>query len=111
MKGRLPVLAHPERYHSLCRQPERMAAVARTAAVLVDLGALVGAHGPRAQESAQWLIKEGLAHACASDSHSVKDAKAAGDGIAWLRKKHGRELAERLLGENPRRILQGELPD
>jgi hypothetical protein len=41
----------------------------------------------------------------------VEDAKAAGDGIAWLRKKHGREAAQRLLGENPRRILQGELPD
>jgi protein-tyrosine phosphatase len=111
MRGRLPVLAHPERYHGLCRQPDRVAQVARSAAMVVDLGALVGAHGPRAQESAQWLINEGLAHACASDAHSVEDAKAAGDGIAWLRKKHGREAAQRLLGENPRRILQGELPD
>jgi protein-tyrosine phosphatase len=111
MRGPLPVLAHPERYHSLCRAPERVAAVGRTAALLVDLGALVGAHGPRAEESAQWLIKEGLAHACASDVHSVKYAKAAGDGIAWLRKKLGREAVQRLLEENPLRILQGELPD
>jgi protein-tyrosine phosphatase len=110
-RGRLPVLAHPERYHALCRQPERVAQLARTAALVVDLGALVGAHGPRAQESAQWLVRAGLAHACASDVHSTDDARAAGEGIAWLRKKHGEATMQRLLDENPRRILQGDLPD
>jgi protein-tyrosine phosphatase len=110
-RGWLPVLAHPERYHGLCRQPDRVEQLARTAALLVDLGALVGAHGPRAQESAQWLVQSGLAHACASDAHSVKDARAAGEGIAWMHKKLGEETTRRLLEENPRRILQGELPD
>jgi protein-tyrosine phosphatase len=110
-RGQLPVLAHPERYHALCRQPDRMASIGRTAALVVDLGALDGAHGPRACESAQWLIKEGLAHACASDSHSADDARAAGRGIDWLRKKRGDAETNRLLAENPRRILQGELPD
>src|SRR4029077_15052783 len=42
-RGRLPALAHPERYHALSRQPERIAAVGRTAALVVDLGALDGA--------------------------------------------------------------------
>ncbi|MDB4970053.1 MAG: hypothetical protein JWN44_5742 [Myxococcales bacterium] len=110
-RGQLPVLAHPERYHSLCRQQGRMEAIGRTAALVVDLGALDGAHGPRACESAQWLVKEGLAHACASDSHSAKDADAAGRGIEWLRKKVGEPQMRRMLEENPRRILQGELPD
>jgi protein-tyrosine phosphatase len=110
-RGQLPVLAHPERYHGLCRHPERMEAIGRSAALVVDLGALDGAHGPRACESSQWLVKEGLAHACASDSHSADDARAAGRGIAWLRKKVGEAQTRRLLEENPRQILQGELPD
>jgi protein-tyrosine phosphatase len=110
-RGRLPVLAHPERYHGLCQQPERMQQLARTCALVVDLGALVGAHGPRAQESAQWLVRDGLAHACASDVHSVDDARAAGEGIAWLRKRQGDAATRRLLADNPRSILQGELPD
>jgi protein-tyrosine phosphatase len=110
-RGRLPVLAHPERYHGLCQAKERMEQLARTVALVVDLGALVGAHGPKARDSAQWLVKEGLAHACASDSHSMEDARAAGEGIAWLRKKQGNDATRRLLQENPRRILQGELPD
>lgn len=110
-RGSLPVLAHPERYHGLCRQPERIAAVGRTAALVVDLGALDGAHGPRAAESAQWLVREGLAHACASDVHSADDARAAAAGVNWLRKRLGDAAVTRLLDENPRRILQGELPD
>lgn len=110
-RGRLPVLAHPERYHGLCRTPERIAAVGRTAALLVDLGALDGAHGPRAAESAQRLVGDGLAHACASDVHDVEDARAAAAGLAWLRRRMGEAAVRRLLDENPRRILQGELPD
>ena len=110
-RGPLPVLAHPERYHGLCRQPERMEAIGRTAALVVDVAALAGAHGPRAAEAARWLVGDGLAHACASDTHSAEDARAAGEGIAWLRKRHGDGAVRRLLDENPRRILQGDLPD
>jgi protein-tyrosine phosphatase len=111
MRGLLPVLAHPERYHGLCQKPERLAAIARTAALVVDLGALAGAHGPRAGESAQRLVRDGLAHACASDVHDAEDAEDAGAGIRWLQKKLGDASVRRLLEENPRRILQGELPD
>jgi protein-tyrosine phosphatase len=111
LKGLLPVLAHPERYHSLCRQPEKMQAIGRTAALVVDLGALDGAHGPVACDSAQRLVRENLAHAAASDVHDVDDAKAAAAGIAWLKKKVGAKRMQLLLDENPRRILQGELPD
>jgi protein-tyrosine phosphatase len=110
-RGLLPVLAHPERYHSLCRQPDRLTAIARTCALVVDLGALDGAHGPVAGEAAQRLVREGRAHACASDAHDVDDARAAAAGIAWIERKLGHAALTRLLDENPRRILQGELPD
>jgi protein-tyrosine phosphatase len=110
-RGRLPVLAHPERYHGLCRQKERIEAIGRTAALVVDLAALDGAHGPRAAESAQWLVRQGLAHACASDVHDAEDARDAARGIDWLRKRLGEAALRRLLDENPRRILQGDLPD
>jgi protein-tyrosine phosphatase len=111
MKGLLPVLAHPERYHSLCRQLEKIEAIGRTAALVIDLGALEGAHGPVACESAQRLVRENLVHAAASDVHDVDDAKAAAAGINWLKKKVGAKRMQQLLDDNPRRILQGELPD
>lgn len=111
MRGCLPVLAHPERYHGLCQRPERLAALGRTAALVIDLGALDGAHGPRAAASAQRLVGDRLAHACASDVHDREDALAAAAGVAWLRRRMGESEVRRLLADNPRRILQGELPD
>lgn len=110
-RGALPVLAHPERYHGLCRDRARVETVGRCAALLVDVAALAGAHGPKAAEAARWLVQDGVAHACASDVHDADDARAAGEGIAWLRKRLGDGGVRRLLDENPRRILQGELPD
>jgi protein-tyrosine phosphatase len=112
LQGLLPTLAHPERYASFWdRNFARYEALARTCAMVVDLGALDGAHGKPQCVHARKLVEEGLAHAAATDVHSVADARAAGAGIAWIRKRCGESAVQRLLDENPRRILNGELPD
>jgi protein-tyrosine phosphatase len=112
LAGRLPVLAHPERYAPFWdRNFPRYEALARTCALVIDLGALDGAHGKPQCVAARRLVEEGLAHAAATDVHSVADARAAGAGIQWIRKRMGEAVVQRLLAENPRRILNGELPD
>jgi protein-tyrosine phosphatase len=111
LDGKLPVMAHPERYQPFWEAPERLEALGRTAALVVDLGALDGAHGRREQQVARRLVEEGLAHACASDAHSVADVRSAAAGIAWIRKRLGPARLEVLLGEAPRQILNGERPD
>jgi protein-tyrosine phosphatase len=109
LSGPLPVLAHPERYMAL--DLERLARIGRSVALQVDLGALDGAHGKHAADMSRKLVSEGLAHAVASDVHDLDDAERAAAGITWIRKKLGDSALRRLLDENPRRILQGELPD
>jgi protein-tyrosine phosphatase len=109
--GLLPVLAHPERYGALCHTEGRIESLRGSAALVVDLGALAGAHGPDECRSAQRLVKEGLAHAVATDAHSAADVRAAGDGMTFIKKKLGEPALKRLLEDNPRQILLGELPD
>jgi protein-tyrosine phosphatase len=111
LRGRLPVMAHPERYQPLWDALARYEALGRTAALVVDLGALDGAHGRRQGQVARKLVEEGIAHACASDVHSLTDARAAAGGIAWVKKRCGEAALRRLLDDGPRRILTGELPD
>jgi len=111
LRGRLPVMAHPERYQPLWDDLDRYRALGRTAALVVDLGALDGAHGRRQGQVARKLVEEGIAHACASDVHSLTDARAAAGGLAWVRKRCGAATVTRLLDEGPRRILTGDLPD
>lgn len=108
--GRLPVMAHPERYAALQADVTRAEAVGRTAALVIDLGALDGAHGRTEMKTARRLVDEGLAHAAASDIHTPEDQRAIAAGMAWIRKQHGAAALDRLLDENPRRILAGELP-
>lgn len=108
--GRLPVMAHPERYSVVQQDVARAEAIGRSAALLVDLGALDGAHGRSEMKTARRLVEDGLAHAAASDVHTPEDQRAVAAGMSWIRKRLGPETLDRLLDENPRRILAGDLP-
>jgi protein-tyrosine phosphatase len=108
--GRLPVMAHPERYVAIQKDPARAEALGRTAALVVDLGALDGAHGRAEMKTARRLLEDGLAHAAATDIHSPDDQRAIAAGMAWIRKRLGPQVLTRLLDEHPRHILAGNLP-
>ena len=110
LRGKLPVLAHPERYEPLWRRPEQAETLAESAALVVDLGAVAGYHGRRATKVARSLLERGVAHAAASDAHSPDDVRHAAAGMAWIRKKLGERALSRVLAEAPRRILAGEHP-
>jgi len=110
LAGRLPVMAHPERYQAIQDDLGRAEAIGRSTALLMDLGALDGAHGRPAMKAARKLVEEGLVHAAASDVHTAEDQRTVAAGMAWIRKRLGGPALELLLGENPRRILAGELP-
>ena len=109
--GKLPVMAHPERYLAIQTQIGRAETLGRTAALVVDLGALDGAHGRAEMRTARQLLKDGFAHAAATDIHSPEDGPAIAAGIAWIKKHLGADALRTLLTENPRRIVAGELPE
>lgn len=111
LQGLLPVMAHPERYATFWKQPERLTEIGRSTALVVDLGAIDGAHGSDEQKAAHRLLKAGLVHAVTSDIHSTGDARAIAGGIRWIKKNLGDAKLVKLLDENPRTILTGELPD
>lgn len=106
----LPVLAHPERYQIIQCDLQRAESVGKVCALVVDLGALDGAHGRQESKTARALLLEGLAHACASDVHCEEDVRAVVAGMAWIEKKLGKNKLEQLMAEGPRTILSGELP-
>lgn len=111
LRGKLPVMAHPERYIPLWQKRDRLAALARCAALVVDVAALDGAHGPEQQRAARSLVQEGLCHAVTSDIHQPDDIRGVAAGIQWIKKKLGPARLKDLLVEGPRQILAGELPE
>ena len=111
LAGKLPVMAHPERYHAIQAQLGRAEALGQTAALVVDLAALDGAHGRPQMKAARELLNLGLAHAVATDIHSPDDIPGIAAGMAWIRKHLGAAALQTLLADNPRRIIAGDLPE
>lgn len=111
LRGKLPVLAHPERYQPLWGDDELARSLRRVCAFVVDLGAVGGFHGRRETKAARHLLESGLACAVATDLHQVGDLQQAAAGLAWIDKKLGRAAVTRLFDHAPRAILAGELPD
>lgn len=109
--GKLPVLAHPERYHALWDDDELARSLRRHCAFVLDLPAVGGFHGRRETKAARHLLEEGLAAAVATDAHRVGDVQQAAAGLAWIEKKLGHAAVVRLFDHAPRAILAGELPD
>ncbi|HLK92230.1 MAG TPA: CpsB/CapC family capsule biosynthesis tyrosine phosphatase [Polyangia bacterium] len=109
--GHLPVMAHPERYVPVQKDLALAERLSRHAALLIDLGALDGAHGKQEMKTARKLVLEGLAAAGASDTHRPEDQTRVAAGMAWIRKQLGDGALTVMLEENPRRMLAGELPE
>jgi protein-tyrosine phosphatase len=108
--GLTPVIAHPERYQPLWREPERLERLLDGGAVaLLDVAALAGKYGALPERSARELLERGLYHAACSDAHRSADLPAVGRGIAALRAEYGPEELEALLRTGPREILEGRV--
>jgi protein-tyrosine phosphatase len=111
IKGMVPVLAHPERYHALWDDEDLTHSLRRVCAFVVDLGAVGGFHGKRETKAARHLIEAGLACGVTTDAHQPGDLQQAAIGVAWIEKKLGHATVVRLFDHAPRMILAGELPD
>jgi len=111
MAGKVPVLAHPERYHALWDNDDLAGQLGTHCAFVVDLGAVGGFHGKREQKAARHLLETGLATAVATDAHQLGDLQQAAEGLRWIEKKLGHAAIVRLFDHAPRAILAGELPD
>ncbi|MBA3457364.1 MAG: hypothetical protein H0T42_30060, partial [Deltaproteobacteria bacterium] len=111
MAGKLPVLAHPERYHALWDDDDLARTLRGQCAFVIDLGAIAGFHGRRETKAARHLLELGLATAVATDAHQIGDLQQAAAGLAWIDKKLGHAAVTRLFDHAPRAILAGDLPD
>jgi protein-tyrosine phosphatase len=107
-----PVLAHPERYEPVWRDPTVLEPLLDGGAVLLlDVAALVGKYGRTPRRAAEQLLEEGYYYAACSDAHSPKDIAPVKEGIARLYALAGDEDASFMLEEGPRSILEGRVVD
>lgn len=109
--GLLPVIAHPERYAVVARDPsilERLLDVG--AAALLDTAALVGKYGRGPRRTAERLLDAGLYHGACSDAHRPADVAEVGEGMRVIAQRYGTEEVDFLFREGPTELVAGRLP-
>ncbi|MEJ7735594.1 MAG: CpsB/CapC family capsule biosynthesis tyrosine phosphatase, partial [Polyangiaceae bacterium] len=73
-RGLRPVLAHPERYEPVWKDPTVLdPLVDGGTLLLLDVAALAGKYGRTPRKVAQQLLEEGYYYAACSDAHHVRD--------------------------------------
>lgn len=107
MLGLTPVIAHPERYDAVQRDPALAARWFQEGSLLqLNKGSVLGSMGVRAQETAWWLLNRGIAHVVASDAHSTRGRNPALQEVSRvLKERLDHAYARILLHDNPRRIV------
>ncbi len=109
-EGVTPVIAHPERYHTLYTERDYLHQWTERGFVLqINKGSLFGNFGRRASDIAHWCLDEGCIHLIGSDAHSPFQRTPKLDE-AWDHTADfdSPEIADFLLNTNPARILRDE---
>ena len=108
--GYRPVLAHPERYNAVHQQPD-LVGDWFTQGIVIQLnrGSLLGAFGPEVQETAEWILHNGLAHIIASDAHGMRRRTTDMMGLREYLQAHcPSRYIQVLLEDNPARIVKNQ---
>lgn len=107
--GYRPVVAHPERYGAIQRDPWRIQRwFHRGYVIQVNKGSVLGAFGDGPREVARWILRQGFAHLLASDAHSpLRRTTDMSRLRAWLEERYPPAYIRLLLEENPGRVIRG----
>lgn len=106
-QGKIPVIAHPERYICVQRTPSLIFDWVRLdCQIQVNKGSFFGRFGKHACRTAERLLEYGLITCVASDAHSpYKRTTYLGDIREYLRDQAGERAARELLSAHPEDIL------
>lgn len=108
--GYTPVVAHPERYYCIQREPSNAETLRDDGCLLqLNKGSVSGGFGEDSRKCAFELLRGGLINVVASDAHSSEMRTTSMYGIQQtLTELIGMSGASLLLGENPIKILSDE---
>lgn len=109
--GYTPIIAHPERYRFVQRDPVGLLrAFAEMGCVLqINKGSPLGRFGSEPHRVSRWMLEQGLVHVVASDAHSdVRRTPYLADIREFLSDTYGDGCPQLLLEINPAHILHNE---
>lgn len=107
--GYIPVIAHPERYYFVQKDPDLVYQwYLSGCGIQLNKGSVLGYFGRREKETADSLLRHHIVSCVASDAHNMTDRTPSFTNLClYLQEKYGRNYVNLLTNENPLRILKG----
>lgn len=109
VKGITPVIAHPERYKIVVKDPNTITNWIETGCLIqMNAGSITGMFGEKIQKTSEIMLKHQMVHLIASDAHSPNRRGLILDqGYEGAAKVIGKESAMKLVKTNPSIIVAG----
>ncbi len=106
--GLIPIIAHPERNGTLLRDPELLSPLIDQGALAqLTAASLAGDFGSPVHQCARYLLRKGLVHFIATDSHGADwRVPRMTAGVKEATKLIGRAAIQQLVVENPLRVVE-----
>lgn len=110
MEGYKPILAHPERYMPIMKNPHYAVKFTNMGIALqMNSGSLMGVFGDSVKAISHRLIEHKCVHIIASDGHNTDSRSISLAEVRnYVEKTFGAETAEILLFTNPQKAINGE---
>lgn len=107
--GYAPIIAHAERCRELVKHPDAVEDLtAMGAYIQINAESILGQSGFSIKHFSRRLMKRDLVHFVGSDAHNMTNRKPQiGRCAECLARKMGRGYMEKILVENPQRIIEG----
>lgn len=108
--GYIPLIAHPERYHAVCSDPEIVVQwLDMDCHLQLTGGSIMGTYGKIVQRTAECLLRNDLVACIASDAHGLHArSNFLMDVYDHLTVRYSKQYAACLMYENPMRICMNE---
>jgi protein-tyrosine phosphatase len=105
--GIVPIIAHPERYRTIQKDPARLAALIQQGALAqLTASSLIGMQGKTIRRCAETLLKRGLIHFIASDAHGLhKRPPGVLDGLHRAGRLLGKDRVYQMIETQPTAII------
>lgn len=113
MENVVPVIAHPERYYCVQRDPQIIYALVMEGCLTqINKGSIAGKFGEGPYIAAMELLEYNLVGCVASDAHTPYMRTTHMEGVyEFLSENYSPECAKLLLDGNPKRIIQDRRVD
>ncbi|HKY03464.1 MAG TPA: CpsB/CapC family capsule biosynthesis tyrosine phosphatase [Blastocatellia bacterium] len=104
-----PIIAHPERNHSLMAEPERFYEMVEMGALgQADTGSFTGQFGKKVQQAAGIMLDNGLLHFLASDCHNTRNRlPGLSAAVQIVAARAGCQYATAMVEANPQAVIEG----